>query len=134
MIGWCIPRLCLLLAALLVWWPADTDSSSLERTLRCRGRLVSIGDTRAEVKSKCGEPDRRSQWQEGQGTVVARIFDYETERYQAPVRVETPIQVQIWIYDFGPTRLVRTLHFENDRLIRIETGPKAGGSHRFPFE
>jgi hypothetical protein len=98
----------------------------LERTLRCRGRLVSIGDTRAEVKSKCGEPDRLSQWQEGQGTVVARIFNYETERYQAPVRVDTPMQMEIWIYDFSPTRLVRTLHFENDRLIRIETDPKVG--------
>ena len=120
-------RLCLLLAILLVWWPADSGSSSLERTLRCRGRLVSIGDSRAEVKSKCGEPDRFSQWQEDQGTVVARIFNYETERYQAPVRVDTPIRMETWIYDFSPTRLVRTLHFENDRLIRIETGPKVGG-------
>ena len=126
MMGSFLKRVCLLLAILLVWWPADSGSSSMERTLRCGGRLVSIGDSRAEVKSKCGEPDRLSRWQQDQDTVVARIFDYETERYQAPVRVESPIRMETWFYDFSPTRLDRTLHFENDRLIRIETDPKVG--------
>ena len=115
---------CLLLAVLLVFW-ADAGTANV-RTLRCRGQLVSIGDTRDEVKQRCGEPDHLSRWQEGHNTAVARIFDYETERYQAPVRVDTPIQMEIWIYDKNATRLIRTLHFENGRLIRIETGPKVG--------
>ena len=115
----------LLLVGLSVLW-TDCAAASERSTLRCRGRLVSIGDTRQEVKEKCGAPDQVSQWEEGQNTTVARIFDYETERYQAPVRVDTPIQVEVWIYDQDPTLLVRSLHFENGRLIRIETGPKVG--------
>ncbi|KPJ78268.1 MAG: hypothetical protein AMJ54_04530 [Deltaproteobacteria bacterium SG8_13] len=111
-------------AVLSVLWVADAGAS--ERTLRCRGRLVSIGDSASEVKQICGEPDQILHRQEGHNTAVARIFDYETERYQAPVRVDTPIRVEIWIYDPDPTRLVRTLYFENGRLIRIETGPKVG--------
>jgi hypothetical protein len=124
MIGLPVKWHCLLLAALAVLWLDEGIAS--QRTLRCGGRLVSIGDTRSEVELKCGQPDQRSRWQGDDNTTVARIFDYETESYQAPVRVETPIQMEIWVYDLGSTRLVRTLHFENGRLIRIETGPKVG--------
>ena len=117
-------RTCLLLAALFFVF-ADFATAS-ERTLRCRGRLISIGDTREEVNQRCGEPDKISRWQESHDTAVARIFDYETERYQAPERIDTPIRMEIWIYDQDSTRLARTLHFENGHLIRIETGPKVG--------
>ena len=123
-IGLAVKRCCLLLAVWSVLWGGFAAAS--ERTLRCENRLVSIGATRSEVREKCGEPDQISHRQEAENTTVARIFDYETERYQAPVRVDTPIQKETWIYDQDPTRLVRTLHFENDRLIRIETGPKVG--------
>ena len=113
--------------ALAVLAAVFTDAGfASERTMRCEGRLVSIGDTAAEVREKCGEPHLLSHREEGHGTTVARIFDYETERYQAPVRVDTPIRVEVWTYDFGSNRLLRILHFENDRLIRIETGSKVG--------
>ena len=113
--------------ALAVLAAVFTDAGiASERTLRCQGRLVSIGDTAAEVREKCGEPHRLSFREEDRDTTVARIFDYETERYQAPVRVDKPIRVEVWTYDFGSNRLLRTLHFENDRLIRIESGSKVG--------
>ena len=104
-----------------------SHATTSERTLRCQGRLVSIGDTPSVVRQKCGEPDRTTSWEEGHNTAVARIFDYETERYQAPVKVQTPVQMQRWLYDFGPTRFVRHLVFENGKLIRIETGEKGSG-------
>lgn len=119
-----VKAMCLALA-LLFALGAGSGSAS-QRTLRCQGRLVSIGDSRSEVRQKCGEPDRISERQVTEGTTVARIFDYETERYQAPERIDTPIRLESWVYDSDTTRLARTLHFENDRLIRIETGPKVG--------
>ena len=104
-----------------------TDAgAAAERTLRCNGRLVSIGDSQLEVRDKCGDPDHLSGWEEGRNTRIARIFDYETERYRAPQKVDTPIQMQRWTYDFGPTRFIRHLYFENGELIHIEAGPKGG--------
>ena len=125
MIGLSLKSQSLLLAvwSFFLWTDAGTAS---ERTLRCQGRLVSIGDTQSEVREKCGEPDQLSQWEEGRNTTVARIFDYETERYQAPERITTPIQMERWTYDFGPTRFIRHLYFENGKLIRMETGDKRG--------
>jgi hypothetical protein len=99
---------------------------SADRTLKCGTRLVSIGDTTAEVLEKCGEPDQVERREEGQDTWISQYFDYEEERFKAPRLVKGPIQVEIWTYDFGATRLIRYLLFENDELIRIETGEKGG--------
>lgn len=95
-----------------------------DRTLRCEHRLVSIGDTRREVRALCGDPDHVDRWEEGPNTHYSQLFDYETERYRAPRSIEGPIRMERWTYRPGPQRLVRNLYFENDRLIKIETGPK----------
>jgi hypothetical protein len=97
---------------------------SADRTLKCGTRLVSIGDTTTEVLEKCGEPDQIERREEGQDTWISQYFDYEEERFKAPRLVKGPIQVEIWTYDFGATRFIRYLLFENDELIRIETGEK----------
>jgi len=92
--------------------------------MRCQGRLVSIGDTRAEVLDKCDNPDKRDQWEENHNSTVSQIYDYKTERYIAPKRIEQPIQMERWTYIMGPNRLKRYLYFQNGELIRIETGER----------
>jgi hypothetical protein len=95
-----------------------------DRTLRCQGRLVSIGDTVSDVLDKCGEPDKVNQWKENQNSYISQIFDYEQDRYIAPKLVKGPIVVEHWKYDFGSTRFIRYLRFENGKLIKIESGEK----------
>ncbi|MFZ0242480.1 MAG: DUF2845 domain-containing protein [Desulfobacterales bacterium] len=107
---------------ILLPWPA-TDAAA-ERTLRCTGGLVSVGDTAAQVLEICGEPTAESHWEEGRNTVTSQIFDYEKERYQLPRMIKGPIRMALWTYDFGANKFIRTLHFENEVLIRIEIGEK----------
>lgn len=113
---------------LLVVWMVVTpdDNVSADRTLRCSGRLISIGDTNSDVLEKCGEPDKIERWEEDHNTFVSKIFNYETERYEAPELVKGPIQLERWTYDLGSNRLIRYLLFEREQLIKIETGDKAG--------
>ena len=92
--------------------------------MRCQGRLISIGDTVSDVLDKCGEPDEISQREENHNSYISQIFDYEQDRYIAPRLIKGPILVELWTYDFGPTRFIRYLSFENGRLIKIETGEK----------
>jgi len=92
--------------------------------LRCQGRLVSIGDTKAEVLDKCDDPDKCDQWEENHNSTVSQIYDYKTERYIAPKRIEQPIQMERWAYIMGPNRLKRYLYFQNGELIKIETGER----------
>jgi hypothetical protein len=74
------------------------------RTLRCDGRLVSVGDRRYDALVACGEPDLR-----------------------VPVRLQVigalpayPYE-EVWYYNFGPHRLMRELRLREGRIIAIET-------------
>lgn len=86
--------LCTLLAALAP--PARADS------LRCGDRLVSDEALAAEVLAACGEPDYRDVW--------------SPPVYGNPVSDE-----QVWTYNFGPSQLLRLLHFRHGRLTTIES-------------
>ncbi len=122
-----VKRFCLLIfVALFVhFWP-HTDAAAVETTFRCRGGLVSVGDTAAKVFDKCGEPTEESKWEEGHDTWISQIYDYEKERYQLPELIKGPILMELWTYDLGSNKFIRYLYFANGRLIRIETGEKGG--------
>ena len=113
-----------LLPALALGLLLTATGAGAERTLQCGHRLVSIGDSAAQVRDRCGEPESIEHREEGRDTYISQLYDYAEERYKAPRLIKGPIRVEVWTYDFGPTRFTRYLHFENDRLIRIETGEK----------
>jgi len=103
-----------------------TNDVVADSNLRCQGRLVSIGDTKAEVLDKCDHPDKRAQWEEDHNSTISQIYDYKTERYIAPKRIEQPIQMERWTYNMGANKFIRYLYFQNGELIKIETGERGG--------
>ncbi|HYE35800.1 DUF2845 domain-containing protein [Methylocaldum sp.] len=81
--------------------------------LRCGSRLVTLGDYKLQVLSKCGEPiftDSRIEFR------VVRLYGsgLEFERY-------VPVTIDEWTYNFGPNRFVQLLRFENGRLVDVES-------------
>jgi hypothetical protein len=84
---------------------------------RCGTKLVSEGDTRAEVIAKCGDPtdivEQRSVyrrpmiWANGRPHYIGRDF------------MEVP--VESWVYNLGPNKLMRRLRFEDGLVAEIET-------------
>jgi len=77
--------------------------------LRCGSDLVVVGDHRFEVLAKCGEP--------------ALIDSWDRKVYVAPYdnRIESrQVVVEEWTYNFGSSRFVKILRFENGRLVHIE--------------
>ncbi len=101
-----------LLAMVSLTGPAQAQS------LRCDGRLVSVGDRRFDLIAACGEPDLR-----------------------VPVRLEllgaVPVlpYEEVWYYNFGPHRLIREVRLRSDRVMAIESAgygftPAAPGSCR----
>lgn len=97
-----------------------------DRSMRCQGRLVSIGAFQDQVEAICGKPDHIDQWEGNPKTDTSRLFDYETERYLAPKLLKGPILTERWTYDLGSNRFIRHLIFVNGELIKIETGEKGG--------
>lgn len=98
--------LLVLLAALAASGPAGASD-----TLRCGSRLVSVGDTKAEVLIKCGEPAWKDDWTD----VAITGLDSAIEQRISTVR-------ERWVYNFGPSAFLEFLSFDNGRLTAISAG------------
>lgn len=106
-------RLSALVVTLLLAGIATTANAD---ALRCGSRLVTFGDTRAQVRSVCGEPT------DIQTRSILRRPTYDLNGrtlYYADGYVEIP--VEIWVYNFGPYKLMRQIRFVDGRVDEIET-------------
>ena len=85
-------------------------------SFHCGTRLVHEGDTRAEVRAKCGEPadvEVRSILRRPVIWLRGRPFFASTDFVEIPV--------ETWLYNLGPNKLMRRLRFEDGVLVEIET-------------
>lgn len=85
--------------------------ASSAASFRCGDRIASVGDTKAEVIMKCGEPVLKGSREEN---IIERI-DANTKRKKT-------IIIDEWTYDLGPNSFIRILRFENGKLVDIKTG------------
>ena len=84
--------------------------------LDCHGRLVVIGASPWEVKERCGEP-----------TTIEDVMKHLAQRAHDPISQTTmyilvPVQQSIWTYNFGSTRFLYDLTFQEGKLIDVTTG------------
>jgi uncharacterized protein DUF2845 len=86
------------------------------RALDCHGRLVVIGASPWEVQDRCGEPAAVEEV-----TTYLPQSLYDRFQHRAVVAL-VPVQQSIWTYNFGSSRLVYYLTFQDGKLIDIKTG------------
>jgi hypothetical protein len=97
-------RTVILSSLLMVLAPATARADS---GFRCNsGRLVTVEDRMYEVLDRCGNPDLV-----GHRVAARQVGDDYVE-----------VVLDEWIYDLGPARFVRTVIFENGRVIDVESG------------
>jgi hypothetical protein len=85
--------------------------------LRCGTKLVSEGDTRSEVAAKCGEPTEVVT----QKSVFRRPVIWTNGRPYFLGEDFIEVQVEAWIYNLGPNKLMRRLRFEGGVLTEIDS-------------
>lgn len=90
-----------------------TESAQAD-SMRCGSRIVTTGDSKAEVLMECGEPSFREVV--GEKTVYRRFFYLFGESYT--------VLVEKWTYNLGSTQFLRILTFEGDTLVDVELGDK----------
>ena len=92
-------------------------ASSPAFAFRCGSKLVSEGDTRFDVVSKCGEPvdviTERS--------VFRRPVIWSHGRPQFIGRDYIEVAVESWVYNLGPNKFMRRVRFEDGIVAEIET-------------
>ncbi len=84
------------------------------QSFRCRSELINVGDTKAAVLLKCGEPMTRDAF--CKPVNARRRGDPEV------VPCET---VEEWTYDPGYGQFLTTLRFESGRLQAISYGERS---------
>jgi Protein of unknown function (DUF2845) len=80
------------------------------------GRLVVRGASPWEVKGRCGEP-----------SAIDDVTKHLPQRAYNPISqtsvyILVPVQQSIWTYNFGSTRFLYYLTFQEGKLIDITTG------------
>jgi hypothetical protein len=90
----------------------------LAEALRCDGRLVSIGDTKAEVMAKCGKPFLT----EEKDVEITTVRKTPRKVRRGRVGASSTLKIEEWTYNFGSNRFMQTLTFEDSELKKIESG------------
>jgi hypothetical protein len=85
--------------------------------IRCGTKVVSEGATRSEVAAKCGEPTEVV----SQKSVFRRPVIWSNGRPYYIGEDFIEVQVEAWIYNLGPNKLMRRLRFEGGVLTEIES-------------
>jgi hypothetical protein len=94
---------------------AAASATAAADGMRCGNALITRGDNVLRVQHECGEPTYTSQYVT-YGTQV--VFNPLLRLY---TDLTVPVTVDEWTYNFGPTRFMRKLRFENGELITIES-------------
>ena len=72
--------------------------------LRCGGRIIEIDDRNHRVRYLCGDPSYIDEFDQAVG-----VYPYQIQH------------VEVWTYNFGKSRFMQELIFENGVLRRINT-------------
>mgnify|MGYP006275523959 FL=1 len=78
--------------------------------LRCDGAIIDEGTAKPEVLHRCGDPTWRDR------RVVETLERKGHDRWN--IRSDV---IEEWLYNFGPTRLLRILTFQNGTLRKVRT-------------
>jgi hypothetical protein len=95
--------------ALLPTAPVTSESGDL--SMRGGDRIVSVGDSAADVVAKCGEPAWKDKWEE----VIREQPDDDTAR-------KVYLTVEDWTYNFGPNQFLHIFTFRNGKVTDMRTG------------
>ncbi|QWV91893.1 DUF2845 domain-containing protein [Geomonas oryzisoli] len=85
---------------------ADSD------TVRCKGGIVSVGDSAGEVLAKCGQPATTTQSSK-------KVM--QKDQQSGSTRSITNIIVDNWIFNFGPNEFQYQLELQDGRVSCIRS-------------
>jgi len=102
----------------------DATEARCEKMMRCGSRVVDLGMAEAEVRAACGEPvdvSRHVVTRAHETSSSAPTTDQGDQTRRERDVLAVSVDVDEWVYDFGPNRLTQRLTFENGTLVRITT-------------
>lgn len=120
-----IMKVVIIACFLLLAAPIEAGTDNAVSSLICNQYIISVGATQSEVLKKCGDPSNSEKWELER---VKRDFyrdipvQSQEQLSQEPLIVKEYVRVEECEYNFGPTRFIYYLRFENGRLKKITVG------------
>jgi hypothetical protein len=96
---------------------------ALSQSLQCGEKLITRGASQAEVAAQCGQPtqiEHQTLYDET-GTAVGPAATPFGVIPPIGMRSAAQTPVELWTYNFGPTRLMQRIRFENGVVVKIES-------------
>jgi hypothetical protein len=113
---WNRPRVCLAVNRLVLLLLLSMAGGAVQAdSLQCGTTLVGTGDTRDQVMAKCGNP---SDIERSTAFVQSVAWVNGVPVSAGNTLIEVP--VELWLYNFGPSQLMRRVRFESGRVVMIE--------------
>jgi hypothetical protein len=104
---------------------ASTSSVSFAESLRCKTKLAQIGDTKADVLTKCGDPIMTDSYcQPVPVTVQPQGVQNGDNNVQYNTAIATCENVEIWTYNPGKGKFMTHLYFARGELQSIRYGDR----------
>lgn len=94
--------------------------ADLANAMYCGVNLVREGQSKFDVLQLCGQPaytDSRITYRPGSGGHGPGALGHQGS-YDPPPNI-IPVEVDEWVYNFGPTQLMPSLLFEGGQLVSI---------------
>jgi len=95
-----------------------TPALAFSQSLRCAGKIVNEGTTSQELARLCGEPAQVEH------KTIYNDVSANTSRVRASSSTE--IHVEMWIYNFGPNRLMQRIWIQDGVVTQIESMGRYG--------
>jgi hypothetical protein len=91
-------------------------------SMRCKERLVSIGDAQYVVEQRCGPPDAVASRVERRKVTRTVAFPCVSGTCYAQVEDSVDVVVEEWTYDFGKNRFLQFVEFVSGKVVGIRSG------------
>ena len=111
--------------ALIITATATFSTSGNAESLRCKTKLAQIGDTKADVMSKCGDPIMTDSF--CQPIAIAaqpQGVQKGNNNVQNNTVISTCENIDIWTYNPGSGKFMTHLYFSRGELQSIRYGDR----------
>jgi hypothetical protein len=105
-------------------------------SMRCGGKLVTLGDTKVETIINCGQPLNKETITVKEKTEYSKLAMKYPLLYKNGLlkgssngarigsRVTITTSFDLWTYNLGAGKFLRTLYFERGKLVGIADGDR----------
>lgn len=104
---------------------AGLSSPGFAESLRCKTKLAKVGDTKAEVMEKCGDPIMTDSFcQPIAVSTPPQGVQIGDNNVQNNIAIATCENVDIWTYSPGKGKFITHLYFARGQLQSIRYGDR----------